>query len=121
MSTVKYLLDEHVPVQLVSALARENLAIDVLWVGQPKAPPESTPDPELLIWAEENGYALVTLDKATMRTFAAAHLQKGGKTWGIFILRPGFSLGKIAEALAEIWGASQAEEWGDLEIFVPFS
>ena len=121
MSIIKYLLDEHVPVQLLSALLRESTTVEAFAVGQEEVPPKGTLDPELLIWAEKYGFSLVTEDRTTMRVYAADHVKKGGKTWGLFIIRKGYSLGQIAESLAIVWGASQAEEWENQEIFVPLS
>ncbi len=121
MSLMKFLCDEHVPKGLQNAVKKVESAIHILVVGQAGAPPKGTLDPQLLQWAESNHHALLTRDKSTLPNHVNDHLNSGGHTWGVFILRDGFSLGYLAQELLVFWGASEAEEWKDLLLYIPFS
>ena len=120
---VAFLLDEHVPASVVGALAGIEPAIRVRLVGQDDdVPPKRTPDPQLLTFAEDNGFALVTFDNETMPDHVAAHLAAGRHTWGVFIFPNGndLSAGRIADQLVMIWAASERDEWIDRYEYLPF-
>jgi hypothetical protein len=120
MSAPKFLLDEHVAKRLATALGRVDPNIVVFRMGHMGGPSLGTLDPELVRWAEFQECSTVTLDESTLIADAKAHVRAGAHTWGIFILRSGVSLGKIVNTLAVIAGASQAEEWQDQIVYVPF-
>ena len=119
MSVMRFLLDEHVPVALQKAVWRLEPKVDVACVGQSNAPKKGTTDPDLLIWAEEKMYAIVSRDKSTLPMHASNHVASGRKTWGVFILRDPFTLGELAEDLLLRWSASQAEEWQYFVGYIP--
>ena len=122
MSKVAFLLDEHVPVAAGNAVLGLQPEVRLRIVGtHPDVPPKRTPDPDLLIFAETEGYALVTFDKDTMPGHAAAHTAAGRHTRGVFVFPNGnhLSAGRIAHELVTIWGASEAEEWADETVFLP--
>ncbi len=120
MSFPRFLCDEHVAEALIFCLVQYQEGIKITRVGKKGAPPKGTTDPDLLFFAEKEGYALITFDKRTLPRQVAEHLAVGGHTWGIFLLRPGFSLRRYAEDLYLIWSASQGEEWRDGIEYLPF-
>jgi hypothetical protein len=89
---LSYVLDEHLRGVLWKALQQHNAAgsncVDVVRVGDSADLPLSTPDPDLLLWAERNGRVLVTRDWNTMATHLAAHLQSGHHSPGVLAIRP---------------------------------
>lgn len=119
MSKMRFLLDEHVPTALQRAVWRLDPQVEILCVGQPNAPVKGTADPDLLVWAEERAHALVTADKYTMPLHASNHVMGGRKTWGVFILRKGFTWGDLAEDIHLRWSASEAEEWHYFLDYIP--
>jgi len=122
VSKVAFLLDEHVPVAVGNAVLGLRPAAVVRVVGtHPDVPPKRTPDPVLLNFAEDEGYAVVTFDKDTMPGHAAAHVTAGRHTRGVFVFPNGNNLnaGLIASELVMIWEASEAEEWTDETVFLP--
>jgi len=121
MSAVKFLVDEHVAKYLGAAIQRADSSVVILRVVESGAPGSGTLDPPLLLWAEANRFAIVTKDKNTMPGHAIDHLCAGNHTWGIFILRAGFTAREIIDTLILIHGASQAEEWQDQVNYIPFS
>ena len=83
MNPVRFLLDEHVQHWLANAVWLLDETIDIRYVGGDDAPPKGTKDPELLRWAETNGFTVVTKDKTTMPDHADVYISQGGKTWGL--------------------------------------
>jgi hypothetical protein len=115
----RFLLDEHIDRLIQRQLRRRDLRIEVLAIGDPFAPPASTPDPDILVWAEEHRYILITEDRRTIPRYLQAHHGAGRHTSGVFWLRPSTPLGRIVEELYLIWSVSTADEYVDRAIFIP--
>ena len=49
----RFLLDEHINRAIQRQLRRQDLAIEILAIGDPGAPEAGTKDPALLNWIEE--------------------------------------------------------------------
>lgn len=77
---IRFLLDEHIAAAIQRQLRRRDAALDVLYVSAEGAPPKGTLDPDLLIWAELNGYIIVTEDRKTMPGYIEQHLASGRKS-----------------------------------------
>ena len=123
MTQVGYLLDENVPAAVGRALTGVEPAVRWVHVGvDPDAPPKGTPDPDVLAYAAENGFTLVTFDKRTMPGHAAAFVAAGGRTWGVFVFAAGSQLSSavIAEQLLLAWVTTAADEWVDRVEYLPF-
>lgn len=119
MTKPRFLLDEHINRAIQRQLRRLDARIQVLAVGDAGAPPSGTPDPDLLIWIEENGYILVTENRRTLPSHLADHYAAGRHVPGIFWLRPSAGLGVIIEELYLIWMASTADEYQDRTLYLP--
>ena len=104
MSTIKYLLDEHVDTRLKKALKKLSSDIVVWRVGDAGVPPFGTLDPEILIWCEERHFILVTNNRASMPVHLQDHLSAKRHIWGIFILNSNMTIRETAEELFEVWG-----------------
>ncbi len=117
----KYLLDENVNPRLRKALKQHSPEIIVWRVGDVDVPASGTPDPDILLWCEANGFSLVTNNRASMPIHLKDHLMKGRHIPGIFILKDGMSLREIVEVLALIWDATEPVEYTDLLNFLPVS
>ena len=55
-----------------------------------------------------------------MPAHIAAHLAEERHHYGVFRLRPGYSLGAYAAAIHLLWAASEAEEWIDGDEYIPW-
>lgn len=117
---IRFLLDEHMPRRLVIALKRHEPAIDVLHIGDEGAPPNSTPDSDILIYCEEERRMLVTNNRSTMPDHAADHFAAGRHHWGILETKDDMSLAQLIEQMLMFWGASEAEEWVDRVEYLPY-
>lgn len=117
MAKIAYLLDEGVPQFLNAALVRGEPAIEVWQVGQSPAPPKGTLDPDLLVFAEENQKAFVTMDKKTMVGHLHAHFRAGRHTSGVFLLKQHRPTTAYVDDLLLIWSTLEREEvvdWTDV-------
>jgi hypothetical protein len=119
MSDIVYLLDENVDPSLRTALHQRWPDMLVWRVGDPGAPEHGTPDPEILLWCEAHGVALITNNRASMPVHLRDHLVVGRHVPGIFVLNADLSLGEIVDELALIWLASKPEIYFDLLNFLP--
>jgi hypothetical protein len=119
MSAVSFLFDEHVPRELATALRTAHPTIDIIRVDEANGPPKGTPDPDLLVVAEQQQRMFVTDDKKSMPGHLAGHYAQGGHTWGVATLRPHRSLSSYGASLSLIWQASEADEWIDQMLHLP--
>jgi hypothetical protein len=109
---IRFLLDEHMPRRLVTALKRHEPAIDVLYIGDEGAPPNSTPDSEILIYCEQEQRMLVTNNCSTMPEHAGNHFAVGRHHWGILETKDEMSLGQLIEQLLMFWGCERSRGVG---------
>lgn len=118
-----FVLDENQRGLLWRAVVRHNQLgldpIDVVRVGDSPDLALGASDSEILTWCEREGRILVSFDKSTLATQLAAHLQRGGHSPGIFMLRRGSRLSQVVEHLALVAHASEDWEWADRIEFIP--
>jgi len=117
---VRFLIDENLTPRLKAALLRYDAEIDVLRVGDPAAPPLKTLDPDILRYLEAAQRFLVTDNRSSIPTHITEHAASGGRHWGVAWTRPGIRIGSLAETLYLIWAVSEAEEWLDRTVWIPF-
>jgi hypothetical protein len=117
---VRFLLDENESPRLKAALLRLNPTIDVVRVGEPGAPPMGTPDLEVLRYLELAQRLLVTSNRKSLPAQVEAYWAAGGHLWGLFWIRPGTTIGHLAQEIFLVWEASEAEEWIDYLAWIPF-
>ncbi len=77
-------------------------------------------DNEVLARAAEAGRILVTLDKQTMPTQFGEFLATGRTSAGVFLVRRRAPILDVIEDLLLIWAASEAEEWENRFLEIPF-
>jgi hypothetical protein len=117
---VRFLLDEHVHPGMVAMCRRAVPVIDIVHVGDPSAPPLGTLDPELLLYCESEHRMLLTRDYSTMPGHIHNHLAQGHHHWGVLYLRRGYGIDAYVHEVQLITEASQADEWQDVEDWIPF-
>ena len=117
--TVRFLADEDIDAAIVRALRSREPAIDILDVKTTGL--RGTTDPELLELAADQGRAVISHDRETMTQHFDGRVQAGDSAPGLFVLSQELSaIGEIIESLLLVWAASQAEEWRDQIIYLPF-
>lgn len=120
MSKICFLIDENTTRAIANQLRRLQPNITIINVGDYQAPSLGQSDPEILLWLETEDYCLITNNRRTMPNHLKEHLESGHHVPGIFILRPGASLGQIIGELLLIWEASSKNEYRDRIVYIPF-
>lgn len=113
MSTICFLLDEHVPPFIQAQLARLEPNLRVYMIGDDLAPVRGTPDPGVLLWIEAHGCLLVTNNRASMPGHLADHLALGHHVPGIIQLPRRMNIRAVLDDLWLIWAAAQPDEFQD--------
>jgi hypothetical protein len=113
---IQYLLDEHVHPAIALGLWQRDPTLPIVQVHLSLA---GKSDADLLAWAAEHSYILVTADRNTLINDAYQRLAIGLATEGVFLLRRGVSMGDIIESLYEISQASEMSEWANKITFIP--
>ncbi len=120
---LRFLLDEHFRGDLWRAIlhhnARSMVPIDAVRVGDPPDLPLSTPDADILAWAEHAGRLLVSRDRRTMIAELAEHLRAGHGSPGLFLVRPRSRLADVLAFLVEAAQAGDDDQWRDQATFIP--
>ena len=76
-------------------------------------------DPEVLAYAAEHGFLLVSHDVNTMVGHAFARIAPGQEMPGLLMVQQSEPIGPVIDALVLIWSASEAEEWAGQVRFLP--
>ena len=121
---VPFLLDEHLRGKpLWHALrhrqAASGMAFDVVRVGDPPDLPLGSPDPDVLIWAENQARILLSEDRKTMGQYLADHLAAGQTSPGVFVIRRRATISSVLQWLELVVADDDPDAWRDRLIFVP--
>lgn len=117
--TVRFLADEDVDGDIIKGLHSREPAIDILDVKSTGL--RGTIDPAFLELAARQDRILITHDRHTMTRHFRERVDAGKPAPGVFILPQRQSaIGEIIESLLLVWTASQAEEWRNQIVFLPF-
>jgi len=121
VSSIRYLLDEHADPALRAQLIGHEPELIVWIIGDPGAPKRGAHDPGILLWCEANGFSLVTNNRKSMPVHLRNHLASGHHVPGIFVLNPNMTMGATIDELLLIAGATEAEEYLDLLLYLPLT
>jgi hypothetical protein len=88
-------------------------------VGDEPDLPLAVDDSEILRWAEERDFVVVSSDVRTMPGHFAAHLGAGHHSPGVLLVALPCSIPEIVEALFYYADASDKNLWRDQILFVP--
>ena len=116
---MRFLLDENLSPDIVSAVLRYSLEIDITHVGHEGAPPLGTLDPDILRYCETEQRVLVTNNRKSMPGHITDLWATDGHHWGVFTTSKDLSVGEIAADLILLWEAATAEEYRDREEWIP--
>ena len=114
----KFLLDENVEGMLWDAIVVRNKSaqspIQAVRVGDPPDLPLGSQDPDILLWAERNGYIILSHDVGTMKEHLADHLAAGHHAPGLFLFGYHADAPHIIDLLAVASDSDNHLEWQDL-------
>lgn len=118
MARPRFLADEDLRFEIVLAVRRLEPAIDfptVVELGQ-----AGSTDDEVLELAHADGRILVSHDVNTLRGLADVRVADGRGVSGVLLTPQRSATRDVAESIHTVWGASEAEEWVDRVVFIPF-
>jgi predicted nuclease of predicted toxin-antitoxin system len=79
---IRFLADENFNNQIVRGILRQNSQVDIVRVQDVGL--SGVDDPNVLLWAAEEGRIVLTHDVATMTTFAYKRIEAGLSMPGMF-------------------------------------
>ena len=113
----RLLADADLNGKIVSGLRRREPTIDFLDAGQGGV--FGLPDPQVLKIAAELRRILVTHDRRTMPGHFTRFVERRASP-GVVIVSQDLDIGEAIEYLLLIWAASEAQEWENAILYVPF-
>ncbi len=118
--TVRFLADEDLDSAIIRGLRAREPAIDILDV-KAAAGLRGTQDPVLLELAFQDDRVVISHDRDTMTRYFCERIEAGGEAPGLFIVPQEPSrIGATIEAILLVWAASEAAEWSNRIIYLPF-
>src|SRR5262245_28871680 len=118
MTRPRFLADEDLRFEIVLAVRRLEPLIDIATVRELSRAGSS--DAEVLEFAQSNGWLVVSHDVNTLKAEAERRIADGRGVAGTFLAAQHSSTRPIAETLVLVWSASEAEEWRDRVVYIPF-
>ncbi len=104
---LRFLADENIESQLISAIRRDS-DMDIVRIQDVDL--LAADDPAILEWAAQEGRILLTHDVKTMATWAYARVGEGLPMPGILEVPQAFSVGQVAEEITLMAHFSPREE-----------
>ena len=116
---IRFLADEHIPPSIVRAIRRDLGEESVVEVRATELR-EST-DAELLEWAADNGYVVLTYDKRTLVPDANDRIAAGLEMSGVVVIRRGVPTNDVVNDLMLIGQCGTLEDLKGQIYFVPLA
>lgn len=114
---IRYQADADLNADIVTGIRRREPLIDIQSADE--AGLRRVPDPLVLVYAAREGRILVSHDRKTMpRHFGTFTMAAASP--GLFIISQTTDVRVAIEELILIWAASEAEEWINIAVTVPF-
>ena len=117
MSRPRFLADHDLNEQIVTGVWRREPALECVRardVGM-----SERPDAEVLAYAADNGFIVVSHDVNTMPSEAYGRMSSGQKMSGLLMVKQSDPVGAIISCLILVRAASDAEEWENQVCFLP--
>lgn len=118
MSRPRFLADEDLRFEIVLAVRRLEPAVEIPTVLELGL--AGTSDADVLAYAQANGFLVISHDVNTLRAEAELRISDGRGVAGVFLTAQLNPTRPVAEAIVAIWGASEAEEWANQIVYIPF-
>ncbi|HLW64673.1 MAG TPA: DUF5615 family PIN-like protein [Gemmataceae bacterium] len=118
MSQPRFLTDEDLRFEIVLAIRRMEPALEIATVVELGR--SGSTDAEVLDFSLANGLLVISHDVNTLKAEAESRIANGHGVAGVFLTSQRSKTHSVAESLVLIWGASEAEEWANRIVFLPF-
>jgi|SRR5579872_346727 len=117
MSRPRFLADHDLNEHIIDGVLRREPSIEFIRARDIGMSESS--DSDILAYAAENGFLIVSHDLNTMPAHAHARATAGNPTQGLLMVRQSVPIARVIESLVLIASASDAEEWQDTVQFLP--
>jgi hypothetical protein len=117
MSRPRFLADEDLRGTIVRAVHRMAPPLEITTII--KEGLTSANDEEVLEFAWQREWLIVSHDVNTMKAFAEQRIAEGHGLNGLFLAPQRSVIRLVAESLVLIWEASEFEEWRDRIVYLP--
>src|SRR5688572_20334661 len=114
---MRFLADENFNNEILRGLHRRIPDVEIIRAQDTEL--ASQPDPDVLAWAAENGYIILSHDVNTMRGFFYDRLTADLPVPGLFLVQGDKPIGAVIESLELIIMASDESEWVGTIRFLP--
>jgi hypothetical protein len=114
---MRFLADENFNNEILRGLHRRIPSVEIIRVQDTEM--VGYPDPQLLAWAAEHGYLILTHDVNTMRGYFYDRVKAELPVPGLFLVHGSHPIGAVIDSLALIVSASEASEWEGAIHFLP--
>jgi predicted nuclease of predicted toxin-antitoxin system len=118
INRVRFLTDENFRLPIVQGIRKLQPSIDILTISD--AGLSGTPDPDVLVFAAQEGRVLLSHDVNTMTLHFANMLNQGQQSAGVILIRQTISYHRAIEAIYLVWAASAPEDWVNVLDFLPY-
>jgi hypothetical protein len=116
---MRFAADENFDNTILRGLQRKIGNLDIVRVQDTEV--YQADDPTVLAWAAKENRIMLSHDAKTLPDHAYKRVETGEVMPGVFIVDDQMAIGKAIEELALVIGASIAEEWQNLVVFIPMS
>lgn len=117
MSRPQFLSDHDLNEHIVTGVLRREPSLQ--WMRARDVGLSDCSDDEILTYASDHGYIVVSHDVNTMPSTAYDRMCTGQKISGLLMVKQSDPIGPVIESLLLIWSASEAEEWENQVGFLP--
>jgi hypothetical protein len=118
VSRPRFLADEDFRFEIVLAVRRREPAVEIATVQEMGK--SGATDDDVLAYAHTHGLIVVSHDVNTMRAVAEQRVGDGRGVAGVQLAAQRTPTRDVADCLMLIWAGSEAEEWRDRVVFIPF-
>jgi hypothetical protein len=117
MSRPRFLADEDLRGSIVRAVRQLAPHLDIVTVIESHL--TSISDEEVLEWAWDHGWLVVSHDVSTMKAAAERRIFAGKEIHGLFLAPQWRTTRVVAESLILLGEASEFEEWRNRIVYLP--
>lgn len=117
MSRVRFLADHDLNEHIIGGVQRREPALE--FVRLREIGMSDRVDAEVLAYASQNRFIVVSHDVNTMTAEAFARIAAGQPMAGLLMVQQSKPIGAVIDSLVLIWSASEAEEWQGQVRFLP--
>ena len=114
---IRILADENFNNHILKGLVRLNPDVEIVRVQDTEM--YTKPDPDLLAWAAEQGYVLVSHDYRTIPKFANDRIEANLPMMGVIMAHRNLPLRQVIDDLLVFIIATEPEEWVNRMEFLP--